>query len=757
MLHRRRRHPWLKTLALILAVLATAGGLTALYVFRLTATLQRETTKTLSEVAQLSVEVLSSQINSDLTTLSSLALFWANIEELTPERIMPILEQESQENNLKRMGFIRSDGTTYLSDAPQGAYDFSDRSYFKQAMQGKRCVSSVLVDRVDGRNILVFAAPVYAGGAISGVLFATRNAEVYQELLSVSTFGGEGYSYVCRSNGEVIILSEHPNSYRGFTNAFVTLATAKGLSQADLDAMRQDMEEGRSGMVSYLWDGTYRYMNYAPIGVNDWYILSVVPESAVAQQSQDFTRLTLLICLGVTLFFALLMLYLTTLQRRSRKALSTLAYLDSVTGLGNVNRLLASGNSLMAGQHRPPMALVVMDVDKFKLINDSYGYDTGDAVLRTLGHILRQALPEGAVCVRTANDNFAMLLSPPGSDREIADLCARLGGEVGGIATPTGIPLLMTVSFGVYRMTGGERDISECLDKANMAKARVKGQITRNVGFYDDDLRQRLIQEHAITLEIDQALSRRDIVVYLQPKIDLATRRTVGAEALVRWQHPERGLIMPDAFIPVLEKNGLITRLDDYVFESVCRLQQRWHKEGRPPLPVSVNLSREHLRVPDFLEDFGRMLRRYDVPAQLMELELTESTLFDEPERLLQLMRRIREMGMRLSMDDFGSGYSSLNLLKDMPMDILKLDRQFLLTENDSRRGRLVVSGIVRMAKDLALEVVAEGVETLEQADFLQGIGCDVAQGFAFDCPIPIPDFEARWVDRPRTVPPSCK
>ena len=189
----------------------------------------------------------------------------------------------------------------------------------------------------------------------------------------------------------------------------------------------------------------------------------------------------------------------------------------------------------------------------------------------------------------------------------------------------------------------------------------------------------------------------------------------------------------------------------------MCRLQQRWHKEGRPPLPVSVNLSREHLRVPDFLEDFGRMLRRYDVPAQLMELELTESTLFDEPERLLQLMRRIREMGMRLSMDDFGSGYSSLNLLKDMPMDILKLDRQFLLTENDSRRGRLVVSGIVRMAKDLALEVVAEGVETLEQADFLQGIGCDVAQGFAFDCPIPIPDFEARWVDRPRTVPPSCK
>lgn len=299
-------------------------------------------------------------------------------------------------------------------------------------------------------------------------------------------------------------------------------------------------------------------------------------------------------------------------------------------------------------------------------------------------------------------------------------------------------------SCGVYRIDD-ITDINMIRANANLARTECKKRVLEDIVFYDEELKNRRVEEKELEYEAKEALENKEFLVYFQPKYEVSTEQIIGAEALVRWNHPVRGVLSPSSFIPVFEFNGFIVDLDLYVLEQVCELISAWLKVGITPVCISVNLSRVHLYEHNLVDQLLAVVNRYNVPPKYIEFELTESAFYEETESLLRIMSEIKNAGFRLSMDDFGSGYSSLNLLRRLPVDVLKLDKVFLEDcdeADDETRGKRIVMHVISMAKDLKMEVLAEGVETKDQKEFLQEARCDMIQGYYFARPMPLKEFE---------------
>ena len=279
-------------------------------------------------------------------------------------------------------------------------------------------------------------------------------------------------------------------------------------------------------------------------------------------------------------------------------------------------------------------------------------------------------------------------------------------------------------------------------DRALLAADSVKGQYNRHYAVYDDTLRARLLREKAITDAMESALAEEQFVVYLQPKYSLREECMAGAEALVRWNHPKLGFISPGEFIPLFEKNGFIPQLDQYVWEKVCTYLHEWRQKGYPTLPVSVNVSRADIFQIELVQVLTELTQKYGIEPSNLHLEITESAYAENPTQILQAVNQLRKLGFVIEMDDFGSGYSSLNMLNQMQMDILKLDMKFIQNEMAKPVSQSILSYVVSMVHGMKLSVVAEGVETREQLERLQSIGCDYVQGYFLAKPMPASDYE---------------
>ena len=296
--------------------------------------------------------------------------------------------------------------------------------------------------------------------------------------------------------------------------------------------------------------------------------------------------------------------------------------------------------------------------------------------------------------------------------------------------------------FGVYLIAGKKITPDHMYDRANLAAKHCKGNYIRNYAFYTRQMSQEIEKEQRIVNSMKSALENHEFVVFYQPKYGLSDNQIAGAEALVRWKHPERGMISPGEFIPVFERNGFITKLDYYVWEQTCIQLRKWMDEGKNPLPISVNLSRVSLYNKDIVNVICNLVDSYRIPRRLFQVELTESAYNTNPKAVQDMMQRLREEGFYILMDDFGSGYSSLNVLKDIVVDVLKMDMKFFAGDDREGRGENIMAAVIRMAKWLNMPVVAEGVERIEQVEFLRSIGCEYVQGYYFAKPMPVEEYE---------------
>lgn len=430
------------------------------------------------------------------------------------------------------------------------------------------------------------------------------------------------------------------------------------------------------------------------------------------------------------------------IERSQLSAFNQLKYLaeyDALTGIYNKAKFFEVTRTMLNANPDEKFAFLRLDIDRFQLINSFFGVEEGDKLLRWLADILSARCGgELCTCGRIEADVFAACFSYPSENVVLQKLELEKEHVKSYNRSFDIVPV-----FGVYFLDDLTLPVNEMLDRAELAAKTCKGSYIETTAVYRPELRKKLEREQAIIHEMAPALAQGQFQIYLQPKYALSTNMPAGAEALVRWLHPVKGMISPGDFIPVFEKNGLISRLDCYVWEAVCRLLHEWLAQGLSPAPVSVNVSRVNLYNPNLVAIIADLTAKYGVPPHLLQLELTESAYMDNPQMMEQMVGQLHTAGFTVLMDDFGSGYSSLSVLKNVDVDVLKFDMRFFEKTRVSGRGENIVASIVRMAKWLNLPVTAEGVEDREQVEFLRGVGCDYVQGFYFAKPMPVDDYVA--------------
>ena len=415
-------------------------------------------------------------------------------------------------------------------------------------------------------------------------------------------------------------------------------------------------------------------------------------------------------------------------------------WLDSLTGSWNLTKFTREVNTFLLKRQRKQYAIVYVDIRNFKFFNDVYGYSEGDRILIAFAEKLREFLYKDEMFGRITSDNFVALVRYH-SLEELLRRFKVFTDEMNKIKKNSAESYRIVMRAGVCMIEPNCDSITSIIDKANIARQSIKGYHKSMYNFYHVELRQQIAKEKGIEDRMEAALQNHEFIVYYQPKIDLVSHRMVGAEALVRWNRPEYGLVPPDEFIPIFEKNGFIIEMDFYVFDQVCKNIRQWLDEKMDVVPISVNFSRVHLKSPCFIQRLVEIADRYHIPRGLIELELTESAFIENADALLQLFNELKDLRFTISLDDFGTGFSALKLLTELPVDVLKLDKDFLKKGQATKREQIVLAHVIRMSKDLDIKVVSEGVETMEQADFLTKIGCNLAQGYLFARPMPEPEF----------------
>jgi diguanylate cyclase (GGDEF)-like protein len=439
-------------------------------------------------------------------------------------------------------------------------------------------------------------------------------------------------------------------------------------------------------------------------------------------------------------------------RKRYQVELEHQANYDALTGLPNRNLLHDRLHQAVHGQRgRTNIGVVFMDLDHFKLINDSLGHSMGDRLLKGMADRLRAVLRESDTIGRVGGDEFVLILNEQANEEVVFRTMQRIAAKVAEPIVIDGKELYVTSSAGISLYPQDGRDVDTLLRNADAAMYRAKEHGRANFQFYTSEMNERVSDRLALENALRRALERREFALHYQQKVDLRTGEIIGAEALVRWSHPEWGLVRPARFIPIAEETGLIVPLGEWVLHEAARQTRAWLDAGLNPGIVSVNLSARQFRQEGLVRTVSRVLEETGLDPSALEMELTESMVMHNVETAIATLQGLKSLGISLSVDDFGTGYSSLSYLKDLPIDTLKIDRAFVRdigTGADEEDG-VLAQAIISLAHALHLKVIAEGVETDAQVHFLKRHGCDQVQGFLYGEPVS-PEQFARLLERAR-------
>lgn len=413
---------------------------------------------------------------------------------------------------------------------------------------------------------------------------------------------------------------------------------------------------------------------------------------------------------------------------------------DDLTGLYTRKAFLREMQDMIAVHSEKKYLLVVWDFENFKTFNELFGTALGDRMLIAAAHCMNRLLADGGVYGRLGNDNFAFCLEE--GEADVEDIVESIADEISSLLAQSNIDFTPSLVAGVNRIEDNDVEASVMLDHAMMARDTVKRDYDRHIAYYNSELTERMIEEQDILNNMEHALENGEFHVQLQPVYDVATNLPVSAEALVRWHRPGHGVVSPGVFVPLFEENGFISKMDHNIWEQVCQILASRRDRGLPEIPISVNLSRRSIFNASLFDEIVALVEKYDVNPKLFRIEVTESSYTETVDLIISMVKRLQDYGFTVLMDDFGSGYSSFNAFSDIPVNILKADMVFMQNLERNSRVASIFTSIVNMAHGLGIPVIAEGVETEEQYDFLRSVGCDYAQGYFCARPMDPEAFE---------------
>ncbi len=723
--------------ALISAVIVTAG--VVLYWQQVTLLLEKDVKAQVADAARESAADFDRLIQTDQEILTTSALILEDSYPWKDESFVPeMLGRLDQKDHFNLIGVALATGETLYSNASVVPLSKEGtKTILKYTSQNKFYVTVRPRDSKYKSSVVIQAVPLDPNdGTPIGALFSVQKEGYYKDVLALSSMGTNGHSVIINRQGEVVLSYEKLPA----ANLLTWLENYTLDASVSLETVRQTIQEGKEMLVGYYsQDGLHQFLQFTPLHINDWFLVSAVPAKYVEEQATQVAKLSLVL-FGVVFFvFYLLLFFILRLRDDSNRQLFTTAFVDPLTGADNFNRMCEQFESKLAGLNRQA-ALVIFDINKFKVINDLHGYERGNDVLKRIAQVLQENLaPEECFC-RLSADNFILLLKFE-EERSFIKRLNALSTLLRRNCTVEDSCLMLDIAFGVYKITQEDLPFYIMLDRAHLALEHAKTRLFDKYEFYDAADRNRIVAEQQIESVMEHSLEKGEFELYLQPKCDFETGEILGAESLVRWIHEDR-VIRPDEFIPLFERNGFILKLDMYIMEQAVRCLAKWQKEGRKIVPLAVNFSRLHLSDSRFIPQMRRLMAQYNVPTRLLEAEITESVIFNNLERAQEVIAGLHLYGFPVSMDDFGSGYSSLNVLKELKFDSIKLDKEFLSGFEENPRAKKVIEGAIGMIKTLDVKVVTEGVETREQAEFLHTCGADLAQGYFFSRPVTVATFE---------------
>lgn len=740
------KHSLAFSFAVFLLACSFIGVLSFQYYQQLQTTIRSETNGYLKEIASRIGDNIDRIILDNFANIKTIATILEESQVRTFAEIAPIAQNQREYWNFEDILFINEEGKAYNSAG--NPVVLNNDTYFTSAIVEKKpSVSNTQM--VDGQERILLSVPLerlVLNGEVMVAAAASYNPSTFDQTLSMASFDGASASCIIDKSGIIVVRSANTNSLDTGYNVLATISNATLDKGSSIDTMKQDMQADLAGQIGFTLNGERYYVVYTPINPENWYLMTFVPASVVNARSDTLLQITVLACGLVTLVSAGLIALVLFTSSRNKRRLENLAYVDEVTGGNTIEKFFELAQEALRASNHPRYALAYSNIEKFKLLNEQYGEKDCDHMLYLFYKLIEQDLTAGEIIGRQAADNFCILLEYKNEDM----LCDRVlswyakAEEI--IVQDYPNWTLPNVEFGFYVIDDESLGIPQMIDRAKLALRSNRRAISNKAhcAFYNDQIRRRLMRDKELEDRMEAALANNEFRVYLQPKYHLPERRIGGAEALVRWQSKSEGMIFPDEFIPLFERNGFITQIDLWVFEQVCGLLRTWIDKGYTPPKISVNCSRIQLRNPRFLDAYCIIADRHAIPRHFLEIELTESIVMEDSQRLIKVIEDIRKAGFGCSVDDFGSGYSSLNLIQAIPVDTMKLDRIFFNDDERSNSGRmaLVVKSIIGMAKALSMETVAEGVEEEKHVRMLEEFGCDYVQGYVFARPVPVSDFE---------------
>lgn len=610
-------------------------------------------------------------------------------------------------------------------------------------------VETMSTQMINNKEYVLFAVPL-KGVEVDGnevvSLAAVYDMDLFNQVLSMTSFDDQAYSQIITKSGTTVTSVSSEYAIKSGYNVFSTLKAAKLDDGIPLDQVQEEIKNDKVNQISFTLDDARWYMVYTPIQPDEWCLLTFVPSQTVNAKSDMLLQSTLLICGLIVITFCVLIAVLFYVFSANRRKLERIAYVDGVTGGNTIERFYELARETLDTESGTQYAMLYTNIENFKVLNSQMGRQSCDEILEHF-YLYTASVLSGEECMgRMSADNFCILLSYENEEAMFKRLEKwGTGAEqyVNNLQLAWSMPM---TEFGIYVIENKDLSFPEIIDRAKLSLKNPQQVITNKLrfAFYDDEARRRLFREKQISDMMGDALENHEFQLYLQPKVHLPEEKIGGAEALVRWVSKSEGMIYPNDFIPLFEKNGFIVQVDLWIFEEVCRTMRSWLDRGLEPFKVSVNCSRVHFKDPHFLQPYLKAAEQYGIDKKYLEIELTESVVFEDTKHLMKIIQEIRMAGFGCSMDDFGSGYSSLNLIQSIPVDTLKIDKIFFdRVAGEQNRTEAVVGSIVQMAKSLSLTTVAEGVEYREQVELLKRVGCDYIQGYVFAKPMPVADFDA--------------
>ena len=661
--------------------------------------------------------------------------YFANAVDTTkldnPKAAINSIGDIPKNDHYKRYGIATLDGKAYTSDGK--SIDLAHDEHIKECVEKDGFIVCRMKtnESIDGDEVFVMHIPLKHEGETKAVFFLVFTIDQIMANFESSAFNKSEFFFVVDYEGNNI-MSTHPNEkFRNIDNVFYTLPLDEKYQGSRILDIQEDMKNGETGVL-FSSQNTDFYLYYAPLNFNDWYLFSVIPTSAVTEN-----RNTALSYVGIMTFFLvtvfiLFTIYAVSSERRKKEELDKVLYTDSLTGGASYAKFCLDVKKQLSKNQKA--AYVVMDLDNFKLVNDYYGYEMGNKTIKHIDTLWRKMLKDNEFVGRIAADRFAVYLRYS-SEEELNKRLEKFCADCRTFNDKNMSNYILVPSIGVYYVTEKNIDIQKMQNCAVMAKSLVKGDSESTIAVYTGKIKRDLTRKKLFSDELAHAIRNNELSVVLQPQYNTETGKICAAEMLVRWKREDGTYVPPSEFIPIAEERGFIKDIDRFVFHRACVAQQDLIQRGFEPIDISVNLSQQTLHDPKLIETYLGIIEETGADISHIHLEITETTLHNNQRSFLRLLRRLHKAGFKILLDDFGTGYSSLMLLKSMPIDALKLDKSFI-DDYEHPRGRNIIECVIDMTKKLDITIIAEGIETAEQYEYIKSQKCDIVQGYYFSYPL---------------------